>query len=194
MTLEKELKEKCDAICSRYSKEEDPGFVEDAQEVQDLVLHSIININGIEVEPLWVETYLGTKAVPGNSHCKQKQMNRFGKLYFHKKGRGGVDLVLSTNDEKYYSVLIKACRIGEAVYSQLKVRGLTKEMNDETATVSLTEKKTVGVINHVERVRVANNEGLQLASFLGKEKSLRHSKSATKYRNLVKGGVPNNRP
>ena len=52
---------------------------------------------GVTVEPLWVEAYYYDEArfPDHNTHRSGKQKNRFGQLYFHRRGYGGVDICLS---------------------------------------------------------------------------------------------------
>lgn len=75
-----------------------------------------IVIDDVTIEPLLVEAYYckdkNGKFVDCNCHQnpKQKGVNRFGKLYFHKIGRGGVDICLPL-DEYYLSFLVKVAKI-----------------------------------------------------------------------------------
>lgn len=85
-----------------------------------------IVIDDVVVEPLLVEAYYckdtSGEFVDDNCHqnAKQKGANRFGKLYFHKTGRGGVDICLPL-DEYYLSFLIKVAKIGKEVKRQVKI-------------------------------------------------------------------------
>ena len=73
----------------------------------------VIEVEGITIEPLWVEAYYFHKNVFSdcNTHLSEKQKNRFGQLYFHEKGRGGFDLCLSDSEDYYLSFLLKRTSI-----------------------------------------------------------------------------------
>lgn len=84
------------------------------QEINKTLLTKyIIQIGDITIEPLWVETYYyDQKTFPDrNTHMSDKQRNRFGQLYFHEKGRGGLDICLSHDNSYYLSILLKATLI-----------------------------------------------------------------------------------
>ena len=65
---------------------------------------------GIDIRPLWVEAYdYDEERFPDlNTHRSVKQKDRFGRLYFHERGYGGVDLCLSDGEDIYLSFLLKA--------------------------------------------------------------------------------------
>ena len=65
---------------------------------------------GVTVEPLWVEAYYYDEArfPDHNTHRSGKQKNRFGQLYFHRRGYGGVDICLSDAEDFCLSFLLKA--------------------------------------------------------------------------------------
>jgi len=69
-----------------------------------------IDAFGVTIEPLWVEAYYYDEArFPDcNTHRSSKQKNRFGQLYFHERGYGGVDLCLSDSEDFCLSFLLKA--------------------------------------------------------------------------------------
>ena len=85
-----------------------------------------IVIDDVVIEPLLVEAYYckdtSGEFVDCNCHqnSKQKGANRFGKLYFHKIGRGGVDICLPL-DEYYLSFLIKVAKIGTETNQQIEI-------------------------------------------------------------------------
>ena len=62
------------------------------------------------IEPLWVEAYCydETHFPDYNTHRSRKQKNRFGQLYFHERGYGGVDICLSNSEDFCLSFLLKA--------------------------------------------------------------------------------------
>ncbi len=95
-----------------------------------------IVIDDIVIEPLLVEAYY-CKDTSGefvdcscHQNPKQKGANRFGKLYFHKIGRGGVDICLPLG-EYYLSFLIKVANVKEAEKEplpkkQIEIRSVLK--------------------------------------------------------------------
>ena len=69
-----------------------------------------IEVFGVTIEPLWVEAYCydETRFPDQNTHRSRKQKNRFGQLYFHERGYGGVDICLSNSEDFCLSFLLKA--------------------------------------------------------------------------------------
>lgn len=69
-----------------------------------------IEVFGVTIEPLWVEAYCydETRFPDQNTHRSRKQKNRFGQLYFHERGYGGVDICLSNSEDLCLSFLLKA--------------------------------------------------------------------------------------
>ncbi len=65
---------------------------------------------GVIIEPLWVEAYYydETQFPDRNTHRSSKQKKRFGQLYFHERGYGGVDICLSDSEDFCLSFLLKA--------------------------------------------------------------------------------------
>ncbi len=79
--------------------------------------------------PLWVEAYYycpGRLEDP-SVHRSPRQMDRFGRLYIHKRGYGGADICLSMGDY-YLSCLLKYSLVNGAFLSQLGLRDLLKEL------------------------------------------------------------------
>ncbi len=78
-----------------------------------LITEYEIKVDGIKIEPLWVEAYYYNQDnfADCNSHLDDKQKNRFGQLYFHNIGYGGFDICLSNSDKFYLSFLLKATLI-----------------------------------------------------------------------------------
>ncbi|MBQ8225585.1 MAG: hypothetical protein IJZ86_09605 [Bacteroides sp.] len=98
-----------------------------------LTLGGYLTIYPKEVEIFYVNTECKPPFVDTNMQCRLDpksndeiwplQSNRFGKLYFHRKGLGGVDICLS--DAPHYALCctLKAAEVnGEACWSMLKVR------------------------------------------------------------------------
>lgn len=91
------------------------------QELSDSLLSSYrLALPTGALYPLWVEAYYYH---PGrfedqNTHRDPMQRNRFGKLYFHRKGWGGVDLCLSLGDYSL-SFLLKYTHTESEFFSQV---------------------------------------------------------------------------
>ena len=82
---------------------------------EQLLTEYVIKVDDVIIEPLLVEAYyyhpgkFEDKNTHGyrNERCRKMQSNRFGQLYFHRKGYGGLDLCLSMGDDYCLSFLIK---------------------------------------------------------------------------------------
>ena len=91
------------------------------QSISDALLTSYrLSLPSGPLYPLWVEAYYYH---PGrfedqNTHRAPMQRGRFGKLYFHRKGWGGVDLCLSLGDYGL-SFLLKYTRTQSEFFSQI---------------------------------------------------------------------------
>lgn len=110
------------------------------QEINKALLREYkLSYGGIlEVYPKEVEIYYVNKKarmtyVDSNMHCMLDpktndeiwalQSNRFGKVYMHRKGLGGMDICLSDSSEYALCCTIKAAVVnGEEHWSQLRVR------------------------------------------------------------------------
>ena len=106
-----ELKE---MVCGLKEETNEKTIIEQLQEIEArLIREYVIKVEGIMIEPLWVEAYDFNKNVFSdcNTHLSEKQKNRFGQLYFHEKGRGGFDLCLSDSEDYYLSFLLKRTSI-----------------------------------------------------------------------------------
>lgn len=105
-----ELKELEKLVCNLREADEEEEQIARLQEINtELLQHYIIEVDDITIRPLWVEVYyFDKKKFPDcNSHMSEKQKNRFGQLYFHEIGRGGLDICLSAGKDYYLSVLLK---------------------------------------------------------------------------------------
>ena len=108
-------------VVERLVKETDPNKqIQILQEINKTILTKyVIQIGNFTIEPLWVEAYYydQNKFPDCNTHMSDKQKNRFGQLYFHEKGRGGLDICLSApvpdHEDYYLSVLLKATLLYE---------------------------------------------------------------------------------
>lgn len=120
------------------------------QDIGKLLLSEyIIQVGDLTIKPLLVEAYYyhQGKFNDSNSHgfgdkkidkeCREQLSNHFNfnKFYFHKKGRGGVDVCLSKGDY-CLSFLIKVALINGKVYKQIDIYNkLKKESIDNTKDV-----------------------------------------------------------
>lgn len=108
-----------------------------------LITEYEIDIDKIKIEPLWVEAYYYNQEnfADCNTHLDGKQKNRFGQLYFHKKGYGGFDICLSNSDEFYLSFLLKAALINGEFSTQTRICGFLSANNKEKS--ELEDKENV---------------------------------------------------
>lgn len=155
-----ELKE---MVCSLKAETDEKNIIEKLKKIEEkLIGEYVIEVEGITIEPLWVEAYYFHKNVFSdcNTHLSEKQKNRFGQLYFHEKGRGGFDLCLSDSEDYYLSFLLKRTSINGEFVKQadaedvLEKYGKTKEAL-EAATVVLVErepKKKDEDVKHTVRI------------------------------------------
>lgn len=77
-----------------------------------------------KVTPSFVDTNMQCMVDPKtNDEIWDLQSGRFGQLYFHQKGSGGIDICLSDGKDYALSCSIKAAEVnGEECWSALKVR------------------------------------------------------------------------
>lgn len=82
-----------------------------------------IEVPDAAIEPLWVEAYYYDEAhFPDcNTHRSRKQRNRFGQLYFHERGYGGVDICLSDSEDFCLSFLLKATLVNGHFLTQTQL-------------------------------------------------------------------------
>lgn len=156
-----ELKE---MVCSLKAETDEKNIIEKLKKIEEkLIGEYVIEVEGITIEPLWVEAYYFHKNVFSdcNTHLSEKQKNRFGQLYFHEKGRGGFDLCLSDSEDYYLSFLLKRTSINGEFVKQadaedvLEKYGKTKEAL-EAATVVLTGKEPEkDDVKHAVRIGLA---------------------------------------
>ena len=109
-----------------------------------------IRLPGTVIEPLWVEAYyFRVDSFPDlNTHRSDRQRNRFGKLYFHRRGYGGVDLCLSDSDRWYLSFLLKATLVNGRFRTQ---KGIL--------TISPDTGKTKAELEDLENILVPAHAG-----------------------------------
>lgn len=98
-----------------------------------LSLGGYLSVLPLEVEIYYVNMGCIPSYVDTNMNCMidskmkeeiwQLQSARFGQLYYHLKGTGGIDICLSDSGDYALCCTLKAARInGEEVWGQLKVR------------------------------------------------------------------------
>lgn len=97
------------------------------------------------IEPLWVEAYyFRADAFPDcNTHRSDRQRDRFGKLYFHRRGYGGVDLCLSDSDRWYLSFLLKATLVNGQFRTQKGILPVLAETGKTKAELEELENLLV---------------------------------------------------
>ena len=148
------------------------------QSVGDLLISSFcIQIQGLpRILPLWVEAYYyhPEKFMDTSCHQSEMQKNRYGKLYFHKRGYGGIDLCLSRGDY-CLSWLIKYSFFGDTFCSQIVLRRRLECVYglDEPVLIQLpSNERQTGTIYHSPRVGITcgNFKSAHLASLTGVEK------------------------
>ena len=122
-----ELKE---MVCSLKAETDEKNIIEKLKKIEEkLIGEYVIEVEGITIEPLWVEAYYFHKNVFSdcNTHLSEKQKNRFGQLYFHEKGRGGFDLCLSDSEDYYLSFLLKRTSINGEFVKQADAEDVLKK-------------------------------------------------------------------
>ena len=110
------------------------------QEINEFFLQNFnLKANGYVVEPIQTEVYYYNEKFfrDDNTHRKDKQRGHFGELYFHERGRGGVDIVLSNSKEFYLSLLLKTTKIGDNFFSQIDLKNMIKgKVGDDEVLVA----------------------------------------------------------
>lgn len=110
------------------------------------------------VEIYYVNYLLRTPFVDTNMHCMTDmkknaeiwalQSDRFGQLYIHLKGRGGIDICLSDSKDYALCCTLKAATInGEEIWSALKIRDTLLEHIGKQTGNSLPVQHIIGNIN-----------------------------------------------
>lgn len=152
----------------KHSRDEKCVQVECLQKICDKFLNEyVVKVDDYTIKPLWVEAYYRNDSnfTDQNTHGVDKQKNRFGKLYFHEKGRGGVDICLSCGSY-YFSLLIKISLVSNeggkspCIKKQTKLYNLLKPYKDLDESV-LEKRKTEKeeVVFHTVRKGLIKNDG-----------------------------------
>ncbi len=119
------------------------GIVSTLQKIEaKLINEFVLQVGAVAIEPLLVEAYYYNcdKAHAFldencHRHPEQKGLEHFKRLYFHKKGYGGVDLCLSRG-EYYLSFLLKCCRTADqAICRQTALRDLLFRQTGEVRLI-----------------------------------------------------------
>lgn len=148
------------------------------QEINTLLLSQyIIKIDdNFVLYPIEVEIYYYNDNFKDDTvHSSELQKNRFGKLYFHRKGqsgdnkilfsRSGLDICLSNNNEFFFGVLVRSARInneenivnGPQLLAQRVYRHICKDncldsLSEESRSTLLSfEKNTVALQKAINR-------------------------------------------
>lgn len=108
---------------------------------EKLINDYYIEVEGIKVEPLWVEAYYynETRFADCNTHMHDLQKNRFGQLYFHRIGHGGFDICLSLSENYYLSFLLKASLINGKFNRQTDIESSFAEEGKSKETLENAE-------------------------------------------------------
>ena len=113
---------------------------------QQLLTEYVIKVDDIIIEPLLIEAYYyhPGKFKDFNTHgyrnerCRKMQSNRFGQLYFHRKGYGGLDLCLSMGNDYCLSFLIKnslVSHVGFCTQTKLSEQLTKKKTREEMENI-----------------------------------------------------------
>lgn len=143
-----------------------------------LLTEYLICVGDYVIEPLLVEAYYRNEQnfKDSNVHGKDGQKNRFGKLYFHETGRGGIDICLS-DGEYHLSFLIKNSLVTNNGLTEFtRQTQLHKKLKEYQGTDNIvlkkrTEPKNAIVFNAPRKNLVKNDEfrKKELASVTGFE-------------------------
>ncbi len=157
-----ELKE---MVCGLKEETNEKTIIEQLQEIEArLIREYVIKVEGIMIEPLWVEAYYFNKNVFSdcNTHLSEKQKNRFGQLYFHEKGRGGFDICLSDSEDYYLSFLLKRTLINGEFVKQTEIEDVLKKYGKTKEELENVEEVLVRrEANQNYKVRYTTRIGLE---------------------------------
>ena len=153
-------------VCDLKAETKEEVIIRRLKEIEaKLLTEYVIEAEGLIIEPLWVEAYYFNKNVFSdcNTHLSEKQKNRFGQLYFHEKGWGGVDICLSDSEDYYLSFLLKRTLINGEFVKQTEVNktlekyGKSKEQleNVKGVLVRREAKKDDKDVEYTARVGLA---------------------------------------
>lgn len=132
---------------------------------EQLLTEYVIRVDDVIIEPLLVEAYYyhPGKFKDTNTHgyrnerCRKMQSNRFGQLYFHRKGYGGLDLCLSMGDDYCLSFLIKNSLVSHVGFctqtklSELLTKKRTREEMESIQNVLCKKHRDFEIIHTVRK-------------------------------------------
>lgn len=169
------LMNKCEYLSKNYVCENNSE--DTIKDILSLIINSKIiirtNHKRIIIDPIFIEAYVArdtedTCTTNNPCHGNYMQLNRYLKLYYHRKGRGGVDLVLAKSNNVYFSILLKCCKINGEVCSQIQVANKLKRLFiNENSDCSLTFK-TNSITNYCKRINV-NGNNYEFAAYINNE-------------------------
>ena len=166
-----ELKELVENLEKENDEEKQEKILQNIGKV--LITEYEIIVDGIKIEPLWVEAYYYSqnKFADCNTHLDDKQKNRFGQLYFHNKGYGGFDICLSNSDEFYLSFLLKATLINGEFSTQTGIYDFLTA-NDKSESELENEKDILVKKNSPENYEIKYAERVGITKPCYKTKAL----------------------
>ncbi len=142
-----------ESLKSKVSELEETTKLEDSEQILQesiqilqeigtkLINEYEIKVGPFTIQPLLVEAYYYVDKFPDdNSHNEPEQRNHYGKLYFHKKGRGGVDICLSKG-EYALSFLLKCSCVNGVICKQISLYDTLK--GNETTECVLSPKMPI---------------------------------------------------
>lgn len=150
----------------KLEKDDEEKAIPILQQINELLLTEyVIHVDDVVIEPLLVEAYYyhPDKFKDCNTHgcrderCRNMQSNRFGQLYFHRKGYGGLDLCLSMEDDYCLSFLIKNSLVSHVGFctqtklSELLTKQGTKEEMERIQNVLCKKHRDFEVIHTVRK-------------------------------------------
>ena len=126
--------------------------------IRDCQIHVLDTV----IQPLWVEAYyFRADFFPDlNTHRSPLQKNRFGRLYFHRRGYGGLDLCLSDSEDAWLSFLLKASLVNGVFRTQ---KGALSILSDTGKTKAELEALDHILVPANNRHRVAYAPRVNLA-------------------------------
>ena len=132
---------------------------------QQLLTEYVIQVDDMIIEPLLVEAYYyhAGKFEDTNTHgygnemCRKMQSNRFGQLYFHRTGYGGLDLCLSMGEDYCLSFLLKNSLVSnvgfctQTMLSDVLTKKRTREEMESIQNVLCKKHRDFEIIHTVRR-------------------------------------------
>lgn len=152
----------------------------------ELHYSNYLSIQPLQVEIFYVNFQVNPPFVDTNMQCISSvnskidseiwklQSNNFGKLYFHLRGHGGIDVCLSDNEQYALCSTIKSARInGEDVWGQSKVCERIMQIISEHEKVSGKEEIAYQ-INSLDLQTIARRTDSEMGYVYHIKRRLRH--------------------